>query len=235
MKLNKTANWFARFAAQEAPGSSQSLLPCPHCGGSNIVIEHASDMYLAQCEDCSVFGRTEEEATALWNRRTGRPSGSRDMLPCPHCGAEGEIQHAFDYFANCSEGCLEKGKTEAEAASLWNRRITVAAAAQNRDDSRNLAEKRGASGKAKLGADKLLAMWEEDKDGEYVMVNDDGSAHYVAHDTVMEDIPKVNGETFVGIREWMNKNSFWPNIWSVNDHGNVTLRGHKGQDLGGLV
>jgi hypothetical protein len=122
MKLTRAANWFARAAGQEGGTPAQTPLPCPHCGGSNVVVECVPGLCLAQCGDCLVSARTEEEAVALWNRRDGRPSVSRDPLPCPHCGAEAEIQHAGGWWANCSEGCLEKGKTEAAAAALWNRR-----------------------------------------------------------------------------------------------------------------
>lgn len=77
--------------------------------------------------------------------------------------------------------------------------------------------------------------WNEDKNGEYIQINDDGSVVYVAHGSVMETIPVDLDDQFAGIRAWMEAKQFYPNIWQTNDHGNVTLFDSQGNDLGGLV
>lgn len=28
-------------------------------------------------------------------------------------------------------------------------------------------------------------------------------------------------EALEALREWMDRNEFWPNIWTISDHGNV--------------
>jgi len=78
-------------------------------------------------------------------------------------------------------------------------------------------------------------LWNEDKDGEYVQINDDGSVVYVAHGSAMETIPVEPENPYPGINAWMEAKGFFPNIWSVNDHGNVTLHDGQGNDLGGVV
>ena len=88
----------------------------------------------------------------------------------------------------------------------------------------------------KLSVEELAEIWQDDKDSEYVQINDDGSAVYVVHGSTMEDIADAEDEDVFGtISAWMNRKKFWPNIWSVNDHGNVTLHDKNGNDLGGLV
>jgi len=81
----------------------------------------------------------------------------------------------------------------------------------------------------------IAEIWAEDKEGEYVQINDDGSVVYVAHGRAMETIPVDAENPYPGINAWMEAKSFFPNIWSVNDHGNVTLHDAQGNDLGGLV
>lgn len=115
---------------------------------------------------------------------------------------------------------------------------------------------------AELPAEELAEIWRDDKDGEYVQINDDGSAYYVAHGRAMEQIaPPVSQQTqrvfrggdprrqdamsdapvdtventFRLIRQWMEAKQFWPNVWSVNDHGNIELYTANGKPLGGLV
>lgn len=81
----------------------------------------------------------------------------------------------------------------------------------------------------------IADLWNEDKDGEYVQINDDGTVVYVAHGRVMERIQVERENPYPGINAWMEAKSFFPNIWSVNDHGNVTLHDGQGNDLGGVV
>jgi len=84
----------------------------------------------------------------------------------------------------------------------------------------------------------IAQMWHDDQQGEYVQIDDDGSAHFVAHGRAMEQIaPRGtdSDEVFALIKDWTDRSQYWPNIWQVNDHGNVTLYDCNGNDLGGLV
>jgi len=89
-----------------------------------------------------------------------------------------------------------------------------------------------------LFVEELLEIWNDDRRGDYVQINDDGSVVEISGGcfvgTILRPGP-VTDETFKLIRAWMEGNKFWPNIWSCNDHGNVTLHDEKGNDLGGLV
>lgn len=86
----------------------------------------------------------------------------------------------------------------------------------------------------KLAVEELADLWREDESGEYIQVNED-CAYYVAHGRVMERIQKAYGNIWAGIRQWSKDNSIWLNIWSISDHGNVTLHDDRGHELGGLV
>jgi hypothetical protein len=102
----------------------------------------------------------------------------------------------------------------------------------------------------------LAELWREDQAGEYIQINDDESAYYIAHGRAIEQIappqgqqtmrratgigkfsdePTDESQTFRLIRAWMQKNNYSPNIWKVNDHGNVELHDPNGKPLGGLV
>ena len=52
------------------------LLPCPFCGGENIVTtDFGASTWFVQCDDCgATFPHfdTETEAITAWNRRTGK-------------------------------------------------------------------------------------------------------------------------------------------------------------------
>ncbi len=119
----------------------------------------------------------------------------------------------------------------------------------------------------KYSTEELQTMWDDDKDGEYIQLDDSGRAVYVAHGMAMEEIvPPTNKreiDRFVGgppdrvsvtqrapveygdeserqmlrmIEEWCKKHNFWPNIWFVNQRGNIELVDRKtGKYLGGLV
>lgn len=110
--------------------------------------------------------------------------------------------------------------------------------------------------------EELQAMWQEDERGEYIQLSDDGSARYIAHGSAIEEIvppttkrttsrfvggpqasvqvdaehgPDAEGQKFRMIDEWCTKHSYWPNIWYVNERGNIELVSRKGDFLGGLV
>jgi hypothetical protein len=88
-----------------------------------------------------------------------------------------------------------------------------------------------------MSPDELQSTWEDDKQGEYIQINPDDSVVYVAHGRAMEQIaPKGSGrDMFRLIGSWMKANQYFPNIWQVNDHGNVELYSKSGKPLGGLV
>lgn len=77
-------------------------------------------------------------------------------------------------------------------------------------------------------------MWEEDKSGEYIHVND-YKAFYVAHGVKMKEIHSLGQDLCSDIRKYMKDNNFYPNIWEVNERGNVTLMNSRGLEIGGLV
>jgi len=88
----------------------------------------------------------------------------------------------------------------------------------------------------KVSFEEIQETWSNDKEGEYIQINPNGSIYYVAHGMVMEQIGGPNTENeFKVIREWQNSKQYWPNIWQVSDHGNVTLYTNRGKELGGLV
>ena len=87
-----------------------------------------------------------------------------------------------------------------------------------------------------MSAEEVAATWREDETGEYVVVlPDENRAYYVANKKVMEEIPVRYGNIWAGINVWMDSKGFFPNIWSANDHGNLTLWNRRGEPLGGMV
>jgi len=90
--------------------------------------------------------------------------------------------------------------------------------------------------KKKLSTEDLAEMWREDEEGEYVAVNDNGEAFHIAHGSRMEQIQPMYGNLFAGIRAWMAKRQYWPNVWQINERGNLELlNSSTGKSLGGLV
>ena len=90
--------------------------------------------------------------------------------------------------------------------------------------------------KREMSAEEVAQIWREDENGEYVCVlPDENRAYYCAHKTAMEEIPVRYGNIWAGIRVWMDAKGYYPNIWSANDHGNLTLWGKNGRPLGALV
>lgn len=83
--------------------------------------------------------------------------------------------------------------------------------------------------------EEVVETWNDDKDGEYIQINDDGTVWYVTGGSAREQIPTSPEDPFPGIEEWMQEQNFYPNIWEVNDHGNVTLVDSSGNALGGIV
>jgi hypothetical protein len=89
---------------------------------------------------------------------------------------------------------------------------------------------------AAMSAEEVAATWKDDENGEYICVlPDENRAYYCAHRKVMEEIPVRYGNIWSGINVWMDAHGFYPNIWSANDHGNLTLWNRRGKPLGGLV
>lgn len=121
--------------------------------------------------------------------------------------------------------------------------------------------------KKQYSAEQLQAIWDDDKDSEYIQFADDGSARYIAHGEVMKPdiVPPTKDRTmsqFTGgdvrlksiwrdvpseppdadkqrlqlTRAWMDQHKFFPNIWHVNERGNIELVDPRtGNFLGGLV
>jgi hypothetical protein len=85
-----------------------------------------------------------------------------------------------------------------------------------------------------LSVDELAYTWGEDRDGEYIQMNDRAGTTYVAHGRPMETI-SVKPFDFKTAKRWMRDKGIFLNIWYVNDHGNVELYNASGRSLGGLV
>jgi len=110
-----------------------------------------------------------------------------------------------------------------------------------------------------LPHDAVVAAWQEDKSsGEYIGINDNGDAYYQGklivpakrekeqlhppYQSKTDSLPakwKETGRTLGPdwelIKTWCKEHNYHPNIWSVNDHGNLSLYTVNGKYLGGLV
>jgi hypothetical protein len=101
---------------------------------------------------------------------------------------------------------------------------------------KTMLETAGVVAEKELPHEDVAAAWQDDKNGEYIAVEPDSNrAYYVAHGSRMEEIPAKFGNIWGGIKAWMDAKGFYPNIWSANDHGNVSLHSKSGRYLGGLV
>lgn len=87
---------------------------------------------------------------------------------------------------------------------------------------------------SKLTHEEIVETWDNDSNGEYVQVSD-GTAYYIAHGCRCETIPDHPEGVWTAIAEWMKASQYWPNIWEVNERGNVELCDTAGNYLGGLV
>ena len=87
----------------------------------------------------------------------------------------------------------------------------------------------------------LQELWNDDDGGEYIQIHDCFTkATYVAHGVAMQTIELTeydpDDDIFEMIRDWTDTElGISPNLWQVNDHGNVTLFDYDGNSLGGLV
>lgn len=86
-----------------------------------------------------------------------------------------------------------------------------------------------------LSADEIAEYWAADQDGEYIQVNDNGTAAFVSGGRVRKTIQAIEGDIFAGINAWMEDEGFYPNIYSISDHGNVSMYDGTGNYLGGIV
>lgn len=58
------------------------------------------------------------------------------LLPCPFCGAEAVLRRRKTIWVECrSCQAIKWGKSESDAANLWNRRAAYAEVRSNRDGS----------------------------------------------------------------------------------------------------
>ena len=90
--------------------------------------------------------------------------------------------------------------------------------------------------KKEMSAEEVAAIWREDENGEYIaVVPDQNRAYYCAHKIVMEEIPIRYGNIWAGIKVWMDSHGYYPNIWSANERGNLTLYNKSGTPLGAIV
>jgi hypothetical protein len=137
------------------------LLPCPFCGATASFTEDNSPsgdkiVWLVGCdsEDCPAMpllcgNARKVDAAKAWNTRAASVSRKGetmnrneaiDLLPCPFCGASGELEYSTHlkrfYYPTCTSescpafvevqdeqgGCAIECKTREDAAAIWNRR-----------------------------------------------------------------------------------------------------------------
>ncbi len=83
---------------------------------------------------------------------------------------------------------------------------------------------------AELELAELVEAWaghEED-----ILIGEDGNARYGRH--LIADA--VDGSPdWRAIKAWCAHTGYFPNVWTVNDHGNVELHDVDGNSYGGLV
>jgi len=94
--------------------------------------------------------------------------------------------------------------------------------------------KKTASGK--LSHEEVVEHWQNSE--EDIKIQDDGNAYYTGK-LIVKALEGENPD-FVGIAKWMETKKYWPNVWMINDHGNVNLLslGDGGRDvtiIGGIV
>lgn len=86
-----------------------------------------------------------------------------------------------------------------------------------------------------LSTEELKEAYEDSE--EDIKINDDGQAFYSGK--LIAEPNENYAPDFEAIREWMDKNNYYPNVWERNDHGNVSLyyinEQGKPKYLGGLV
>ena len=72
---------------------------------------------------------------------------------------------------------------------------------------------------AGFGPDEALSEQEDADPENDIFINDDWlTAYYAGKQIVAVDDPH---EIDAAIRDWMEKNTYWPSVWWVSDHGNV--------------
>jgi len=85
-----------------------------------------------------------------------------------------------------------------------------------------------------LDFEQLVELWREDESsGEAIFIGPDGVARYMGCRCAEHD--GAGNPDFPAIQEWCNEHRYWPNIWCVNERGNVELYTFEGEPLGGLV
>ena len=82
-----------------------------------------------------------------------------------------------------------------------------------------IGRKAGWIKQSEMSFEELQNAWENSD--EDIKVNVQGDAYYAGKLIV----PRANGQNpnWKGIAAWMQENSYWPNVWEQNDHGNVSL------------
>ncbi len=85
---------------------TEKLLPCPFCGGVNVVRGGDDKMVAVFCGTCGACGPDEYGSSNNWNRRTPAPEGEA----CPHDAYETDA-------AGQPVRCVDCGMAIASAAS----------------------------------------------------------------------------------------------------------------------
>ena len=120
---------------------SNTLLPCPFCGGEADIEEISGNPFTNEpytwavgCKDCNIgwYKETEEDAIAAWNRRAGDDTNAATNADRIRSMSDEEL-HKFlldfeagniDYAKTfcdlcCKDAALEQKSTDCDGCLLW--------------------------------------------------------------------------------------------------------------------
>ena len=69
-------------------------------------------------------------------------------------------------------------------------------------------------------------------DDEDIFISDTGplgsiTMAYYCHQEIARGINR--GDVEIDVKNWMDENAYWPNVWFISDHGNVHLITNLGE------
>jgi len=83
-----------------------------------------------------------------------------------------------------------------------------------------------------LPAEEIAELW-NNGDNEDIHINEHGDTYYGKKLIVSHDAD--GNADWKAIRKWCKDSNYFPNVWQVNDHGNLSLFTWRGRYLGGIV
>lgn len=189
------------------PFANSNVDPCPHCGGQGTMKNLNGDLFKNQ-ELKALSKRLTRFLIVKYGSFQNWPDGSmaiRDIisleaeqtkpqLDCPFCGGIGSEEAAWD--------------------ELWHEALA------------EVADENG--GWIDYQDDQFFCMVVDDPDPEDETIEGDLEPEIEEDDFIFADPGftrngKRVAETEQELRELMDQEQFWPNVWYVSDHGNVSL------------